>query len=108
MSAPLNDNNREIIPRWRDLKSTILLGELTPAHHDEPPIVPSPRLLEEKIHDWESARSLPYAAEVVGGSLVLGQPAMAKDAADYVIAHSEEASTMVVDLARRVLDTQPH
>ena len=107
MSAPLNDNNREIIPRWRDLKSTILLGELTPARSDEPLIVPSPRLLEDKIRDWESERSLPYAAEVVGASLVLGQPGKAKDAAEYVIASAEEASTIVVDLARRVLDTQP-
>lgn len=107
MSAPLNDKTREIIPRWRDLRSTILLGELAPAQSEQPLISVPNRLLEETLTDWHAERTLPFAAEVVGAALVLGDPEPAYDAADFIIAHQEEASDIVIDIARRILEPAP-
>jgi tetratricopeptide (TPR) repeat protein len=107
MSAPLKDNNREVIPRWRDLRSTIVHGELTPPLSHEPLVAVPVGLLEDKIQDWKSEGSLPYATEVVGASLVLGHLADAREAAEYIILHSAEASTSAVNMARRALSTRP-
>jgi cytochrome c-type biogenesis protein CcmH/NrfG len=62
--------------------------------------------MDEKLREWEYEQSLPYAAEVIGAALVLGQPAKAFSAAKYVISHSDEASKALVDSAMRVLDTK--
>ena len=78
MSAPLSDDIREIVPRWRDLKSTIQLGELRPLQSDRQVISLPTALLEDKLVDWETERSLPYAAEVVGAAFVSGEFKKAK------------------------------
>lgn len=107
MSAPLQDTNREVIPRWRDVRSTILLGELTPSKSETPVVTPSSDFLEDKVRDWETEKSLPFATEVVGAALVLGRVSEARSAAEYIIAQRAAASQIAVELATRVLEERP-
>jgi hypothetical protein len=62
MSTPLKDEHREVIPRWRSLRTTIGLGELTPAKAKEAQIVLSSDFLSDKLNDWHADRSLPFAS----------------------------------------------
>src|ERR1700719_1139650 len=97
MSAPLNDERREIIPRWRDLRSTIAAGELTPPSTD--PIEVPADFLQDKLDDWSREGSLPFANDVIGAALVLGREPEAREAALFVSEHRSEATPASIALA---------
>jgi len=101
MSAPLNDERREIIPRWRELRSTIAVGELSPPTTEAVELPAD--FLQDKLDDWNREGTLPFATEVVGAALVLGRSAEAKEAALFVSKHRSEATPASIGLAEQVL-----
>jgi tetratricopeptide (TPR) repeat protein len=105
MSAPLSDERREIIPRWRDLQTTMAAGELTPSRRGPTPIPAD--FLRDKLADWRREQTLPFANEVIGAALVLGRIHESKDAANFVLANRSQATSAAIVLAERIL-TSPY
>jgi len=76
MSAAERDTQRQVIPRWRDLVSTIAHRELEPVRQlDSVSFLPSDEDregLHQREREFEDHGSLSFAADLVSASLVLG------------------------------------
>lgn len=102
MTVFLDNSNRKVIPRWRDSRITIHLGEL-----DSPTTVSAGALPEKdfliKLADWHEHKSFRYAADLVSSAVVLGRHEEAKEAARYILGENKFSAAMA-QLARVVLD----
>ncbi len=101
MSSPLSDVQREILPRWRSVSETIAARESMPARTGN--ITLPADFLAEKIVAWQKERSLPFATELIGAAFVLQRNQEAAEAAEFVLAHRNDATPAAVTLAERVL-----
>ena len=79
-----DDKKRNIIPRWRDFKQTILLGELTPTKniHLKVPSYPDPH--QRKINDWKMDKSVRNAIELLNSSYILDDDASFLESSSYL------------------------
>src|SRR5437667_12688579 len=102
MSAPLSDDHRQVIPRWRDVRTTVALGELLPLRSLEPRRPPRD-FLSEKIREWEIYQSWPFASDVIGAALVLNQPEAAREAAEFILRSASDVPVQVRENAERIL-----
>ena len=68
-----NDKNRNVIPRWRDFKQTIQLGELNPIANQSKGNKDgfSPFFHQNKIYDWNTEKSIKHAIELLNSSIIL-------------------------------------
>jgi Tfp pilus assembly protein PilF len=102
MSAPLSDERRDVIPRWRDVKKTIALGELLPSRSVESIVLPRD-FLTDKIRDWEANKIWPLAAEVAGAALVLNELDAGQQAAEFIVGQVPDAPPQVREIAAKIL-----
>ncbi len=103
MSAAADNQNRQVIPRWRDLLATAEHGELGSARGG--PHERDPRDLEgldRRLRDFRAQRSLSFAADLVSASIVLGPTQETTRAAQVVLA-DRRSPAMVLDTAKWLL-----
>lgn len=103
MSASTSDDNREILPRWRDLRGTLRAGEATPQADSSLAIRPGVDFFAEKELVWKQEHSLSSACDLVGAAIVWGREIAARDAASYILAQHREATPASVAMADRLL-----
>ncbi|NUP55821.1 MAG: hypothetical protein HOQ19_08315 [Gemmatimonadaceae bacterium] len=106
MSAPLDDPERRLIPRWRDSLTTIASGELVAADSSsERPAFDEgdDRFFPDKVADWRENQTPAFAADLVASAVVMQKESEATDAAEFVLAHPREVSSSARKLARQVL-----
>ena len=102
MTAFLKQSNRNIVPRWRDFKTTRILGELLSSTINKSEKQATSPELEVLVHEWKLNKSLSFATDLISGAYVIGQFEMAEDAAKYVLDHSR-SSAVARDIARLIL-----
>lgn len=102
MSLGIRDEERRIIPRWRDSATTSALGELGQPTPAPQPIVAAADF-EQKALAWERERTASSAAELVAAALVLGRERDAIEAAQFLIHREATVTTAVRDVAQAVL-----
>lgn len=105
MDKDIEQQHRNIIPRWRDFKTTLALGELRST------LRPSMNSaiegsLDEQVFDWQNNKSLAFATDLVGSGLVLGKGEEVKEAADFILSEGSQATQLQKRIARKALD--PH
>ena len=106
MSAALKPQERHVIPRWRDARTTGQLGELDPSSEKATRIIEGEEFFREKIEAWNRERTLGIASDLLGAALVLRKFEEADDAARYVIASGEKASAPMRAIAERILQIE--
>ena len=103
MHPLLDDNPRQVIPRWRPSRLTMTLGELASS---APPIdreLVQPELIAQKLQEWRRERSLSFATDLLASAIVAGEIGDAREAAEYVLSPGAHASEAARNVARRVL-----
>jgi tetratricopeptide (TPR) repeat protein len=103
MATILEDKDRNIIPRWRDYRTTVALGELDPVGSKSEPSENKRDYLKSKLIDWEQNRTLSYASDLMGAALVLGRGTDATEAATYLLSQSSGASKFLKGHAEKYL-----
>ena len=101
MSQFWQDRERNVIPRWRDFLTTVLLGELNvpaPARDIRPPSD-----LADLAADWDQNRSVSFAGDLISAALVNGDLSAARDASEFVLFSAGEVTQPLKALARRIL-----
>ena len=105
MATILDDKERNVIPRWRDFRTTIAVGELkssrqfvTFSNH------PKGDFLVSKLKDWQSNKSIPFAAEVIGTAYILGRQSEALEAAEFLIKQKEGVSDSLKAIAVSIIN----
>lgn len=105
MSAKFRKINRQVIPRWRTVAATALRRELDPLQRREP-MAPPPEALTElelRTHEYRRTRSLSFAADLLGASIVVGPSEETLEAARTVLA-DRRAPEMVRATAGSLLE----
>lgn len=102
LSSFVEDKDRKIIPRWRDFREAWARRELEPLHPVQRRPVEDTHF-REKLRDWQTYRTLPFATELVGAAIVLQRESEAREAADFILSARPQPSLAVQVLARRVV-----
>ncbi len=117
MSEPLEQSQRQVVPRWRDFQDAVRVGELGsslppkgPAAGDEANFRAAREVWDRAVSRGSNRLALLLAPDVMGNALLLGKPGLASDVARGIVDSEEDLPHLVGDLARRVtqaLDRQP-
>ena len=104
MATPIDDQNRRVVPRWRTFRVSCSMGLLDGAASSSlrKPLRPAPGEIEELRDSWVRHRSLGHAADLVDAAIVLGHPALATDAAQFLLDEGG-ISEVSLALARHVI-----
>ncbi len=77
MAAINDENDRQVVPRWRSFVSAISFGELA-AVQSRPPEVFDKKVLEPVIEDWWREPALGVACDLMSAAFSAGQPQFAR------------------------------
>jgi Tfp pilus assembly protein PilF len=103
VSAPPK-SDRNVIPRWRGYRETLLVGELeAPALRGERPWASRRGGLRARTAEWEQTPKLSFAADLVGSAVVLGASEEALEAARSLLA-ADLASPLLKAAARSLIE----
>ncbi len=96
------DDERRVVPRWREFGAAVSAGELRTAHGAQR-AHGRERLLEKRRREWASSKDVATASELVSLAVVLERPDIAEDAAEF-LAHSRDAPEMLRNSGVVLLD----
>jgi hypothetical protein len=102
LSGFVEDKDRKIVPRWRDLKATICRGELGCTTLAQAAAVLDSDF-SRKLDDWNRHGTIPFALELIGAAAVPGRETEATDAAKLVLSRGTSVSPAARDLAEVIL-----
>ncbi|MDQ3132287.1 MAG: hypothetical protein M3Q99_16185 [Acidobacteriota bacterium] len=102
MNLEFNDKNRKVIPRLRDFKTTLILGELRSAISTEAKHIHPDTAIDDQIEDWKKNRSLSFASDLIGSGFVLGMTDKVQDAANFILSDRSKATNLQKRVARQV------
>src|SRR5690349_3024011 len=91
MPQHIDDNTRQVVPRWRPFIVAAKLGLLEASGASRHPLEPSPGELEQLQRDWQNQRSPFHAMNLVDAAIVLNKPDIATDAAQYLLSNPPRA-----------------
>lgn len=94
------DDDRNLIPRWRDPAATAREGELAALRAGRREF--APQSVEDREADWRDQPTLHFATDLVGAALVVGATPAAIEAARQVV-HSQDATPLARSVAARFL-----
>jgi len=98
------EQERRVIPRWRDSGTTLATGELSEANSQESkPEFHSDDSLQSKLSDWKANRSIPFATDLISAAFVFSRPEVAQDAARFLVEHSSDVSPSALRIAQGIL-----
>jgi tetratricopeptide (TPR) repeat protein len=103
VSAILEKKDRNVLPRWRDFRSTVQLGELSAAVSEREEILSSDFNIETLVDDWQNNKSLSFAGDLISAAHLSGRDDLAFEAAEYVLESGDAASPMLREMASSVL-----
>lgn len=99
-------NGRNVIPRLRDFKTTLLLGELKSVASRTATLVEIPEsALDDLISDWNEHRSLAFAADLVGSGFSLGRSEEIREAANFIL-EGDSSTELQKRIARQSVDPE--
>ncbi len=97
MASSTEDRPRFIVPRLRVFEIAVRMDELSSLRpQDTNPFLAE--MLNESLRDWEATPTIPVAADLVSEAVVLGQPEVALEAADFLL-HNENTPTLAHQIA---------
>ncbi len=104
MAIVLIDKERTVIPRWRDFRTTVAIGELKSSAESEPALqFPKGDFLASKVRDWSNNKDIPHAADLVSAAFVLKRYQDAREAAEFLIAKREHVPSTVKSFAYQII-----
>lgn len=101
MAGLLETRNRNVVPRWRDFRTTADLGELGSLRRNERKGQPVD--LSHLVRDWEANSGLAVAGDLISAAVVNNVPEIARNAAEFVLEAGSNASNSLRSLANYVL-----
>jgi tetratricopeptide (TPR) repeat protein len=94
--------NRRVIPRWRDHKTTLALGELSSSKDPSPIPRSDVDALARLLSEWRSTPTIWHAADLVSSAFVVGAAGQFKDAVNFILEHRQLAPPSLVELAEKI------
>jgi tetratricopeptide (TPR) repeat protein len=101
MDIDIEEKRRNIIPRWRDFKTTIALGELHSSISSTTENQIDDSFLDEQIIAWQHSKSLAFATDLVGSAFVLGKTEGIDEAANFILSEKSYSTDLQKRIARQ-------
>lgn len=103
MPGVFEDQDRKIIPRWREFRRTIEQGELAyPA--TKPAQSPCTEEFERRLVDWQLNNGIAFAGDLISCAVILGRAEDVKDAAHFLVQQADSVPPCLLGLAGKVFD----
>jgi hypothetical protein len=90
MDIVLTNQERNVIPRWRDFESTVALGELGIKAALSPRSM-SIGGISNLVVDFERNHTISFAADLISAALVTSQQSLGHQAAEFVISELDDS-----------------
>src|SRR5690349_8444524 len=106
MATSLIDKARDVIPRWRDFRTTVAIGELKSASGSQRLVIEFPNgdFLRSKLRDWSRHRDIAHAADLIGAAFVLGRQREVEEAAAFLLKQDEHVPSTAKSIAYQILN----
>lgn len=102
----LEQKDRNVIPRWRDFRTTLELGELENTREREP-ISPDDReAIARRVEEFEAHGDIWHAADLLSSAYVIGDTESADRARKFILANQEDAPKALVYFASGISNEQ--
>ena len=104
MIPALQQQNRRVIPRWRDSSVAAITGELAPLKMQTVTQLGSTEDFCGLIREWRQNRSVAFASDLLAAALLLDfrENSDAMEAADYITSLGEDAPSLARSLAEYI------
>lgn len=102
MAASVEDKARNVIPRWRDYKSTLLLQELSAFGNAKPIDFDT---LTDLYGDWRRNPTVWHASDLLSAAIILARTAEIPDILQFLAAHPDSPA-YTRQVAERLLDRE--
>lgn len=105
MASFKEDENRNVVPNWREYNKTARLGEFGSVAAISKPFEFFP--IDEYIYSWQNNKTIPYAGDLISAAILNGQESNinAIEAAHFIIFHKDEATEILVCTAKEIIST---
>ena len=103
MDLNVEEKRRKVIPRWRDFKTTLALGELNSLSRPQEEQA-TDASIDQQIEDWQNNKSLAFATDLVGAGFVVGKTEEIREAADFVLSEESNATELQRRIAHQAID----
>lgn len=103
MTAQIPNDQRRIIPRWRNSWVALSTGELATSRPVKSNPPPGRGQFLEKLRLWRDESNIEFAAEVVAAGLSQGYLEESADAAEFLMDRASKVMPTVQSVAREIL-----
>jgi len=103
MAVIFEKKDRNVIPNFRSLQSTITLGELDSEFALQQNHVEVSD--DQAIEEWENKKNIGVAADLLNVSIVANNlsTSQVKEAAEFILKNSQDSSTLLIKEAQKIL-----
>ena len=102
------NQDRKVVPRWRDFNTTVALGELQSAKSSHVPLEGlSEELILKRVAEWRRAKTIWHAADLLNTTFFGEIRPEHAEAAQFVLDHSESSPDSLLRLAKRLTGRDP-
>jgi len=106
MASFSTGKKRNVIPNWREYNKTAKLGEFGDCGQ---PLTPITTFfpIDEYVLAWQGNKTIPFAGDLISAATLNGQKdnKEAIEAAQFVLAHKDEASVALINAAESLVST---
>lgn len=98
----LEQLRRRIVPRWRDHRTTLALGELSQSRAPAAISESDSDALSLRASEWHASPTVWHAADLLSSAFAVGESGRFRDATDFVLTHRDVAPPALVGLAEKI------
>jgi tetratricopeptide (TPR) repeat protein len=102
----LEQHDRRVLPRWRDFKTTLSLGELGSIRRRNDISSEDQNALTRLTADWREHPTIWHAADLVSSAFVVGDIEHVREAALFILENRELAPRPLIELSHKLVDPQ--
>jgi tetratricopeptide (TPR) repeat protein len=102
----LQELDRRVLPRWRDFKTTLSLGELSSVKSRDEISLDDQNALARLIKDWQENPTIWHAGDFLSSAFVVGDVTDLKEAASFILENREFAPHPLIELSERIVSPQ--
>ena len=66
------NNDRKVVPRWRDFNTTVAIGELSDPTKQPHFTLQADSLVAQRYNEWSASKTIWHAADLLSSALVAG------------------------------------
>lgn len=97
----LGEQNRRVLPRWRDFETTLRLGELRNLKPREAVSREDSEIVARRFFEWQRSPTIWHAADLLNSAFVIGNDESRREAVEFILHNRALAPPLLVSFAEQ-------